>query len=110
MLDWTPAAVKTCFKDPVIETVEDQFKLQKPKITTLADCLRLFTEKERLGKDDAWYCPRCKKHQEADKKFDLWSLPQYLIIHLKRFQYSRWFREKIEGKLLLNVRVFKTKH
>ena len=42
------------------------------------------------------YCPRCEKHQQATKKFDLWSLPDTLIIHLKRFSYNRYFRDKID--------------
>jgi len=42
------------------------------------------------------YCPKCKEHVEADKKFDIWNLPKYLVIHLKRFQYSRYLREKID--------------
>ena len=45
----------------------------------------------------ARYCPDCKKHQEATKKFDLWSLPDVLIIHLKRFSYTRIFRDKIDA-------------
>ena len=43
------------------------------------------------------YCPRCKEHQQASKKFDLWQLPQYLVIHLKRFQYTRYWRDKIDS-------------
>lgn len=35
------------------------------------------------------YCPSCKKHQQATKKFDLWSLPKILVVHLKRFSYNR---------------------
>ncbi len=32
---------------------------------------------------------------QAMKKFDLWSVPQILVIHLKRFLYSKWSREKL---------------
>lgn len=35
------------------------------------------------------YCPSCKVHQQATKKFDLWSLPKILVVHLKRFSYNR---------------------
>ncbi len=35
------------------------------------------------------YCPRCKAHVCADKKLDLWSLPEVLVVHLKRFSYTR---------------------
>lgn len=42
------------------------------------------------------YCPVCKKHQLATKKLDLWSLPEVLIIHLKRFSYTKFTREKLD--------------
>jgi ubiquitin C-terminal hydrolase len=32
---------------------------------------------------------------KANKKFDLWKVPQILVIHLKRFQYSRFSRDKL---------------
>ncbi|KAK7791794.1 hypothetical protein R5R35_008811 [Gryllus longicercus] len=62
----------------------------------LKDCLDLFTMCEKLGADDAWYCKDCKRHQRATKKFDLWMLPKILIIHLKRFYYNRFRRDKID--------------
>lgn len=42
------------------------------------------------------YCPRCKEHRQASKKLDLWRLPEILIIHLKRFSYSRFLKNKLE--------------
>jgi hypothetical protein len=44
---------------------------------------------EQLGEDDTWYCPSCKSHVQADKKLDLWALPEVLVIHLKRFMFTR---------------------
>lgn len=68
-----------------------------PKPTLqLKDCITQFANVERLGADDPWYCPKCKKHQQATKKFDIWSLPKVLIIHLKRFSFSRSWRDKID--------------
>lgn len=69
--------------------------LPKPTIQ-LRDCITQFTNVERLGAEDPWYCPKCKKHQQATKKFDIWSLPKVLIIHLKRFSFSRSWRDKID--------------
>lgn len=46
---------------------------------------------------DCRYCPVCKKHQLATKKLDLWSLPEVLIIHLKRFSYTKFTREKLDS-------------
>ncbi|KAF9006082.1 hypothetical protein BDQ17DRAFT_1277689 [Cyathus striatus] len=64
---------------------------------TLQDCLDEFTKEEKLGEDDLWYCPRCKKHQQATKRFDLWKVPDILVVHLKRFSNSRALRDKIEA-------------
>jgi ubiquitin carboxyl-terminal hydrolase 4/11/15 len=63
---------------------------------SLQDCLAEFTKEEQLGEDDLWYCPRCKKHQQATKKFDLWKAPDILVVHLKRFSNSRMLRDKID--------------
>ncbi|KAF8825785.1 hypothetical protein HHX47_DHR6000382 [Lentinula edodes] len=64
---------------------------------SLSDCLDEFTKEEQLGADDLWYCPQCKKHQQATKKFDLWSTPDVLVVHLKRFSNSRMLRDKIDA-------------
>ncbi|OSD02956.1 cysteine proteinase [Trametes coccinea BRFM310] len=69
---------------------------KKQKGITLQDCLDEFTKEEQLGEDDLWYCPRCKKHQQATKRFDLWKVPDVLVVHLKRFSNSRMLRDKID--------------
>lgn len=48
-----------------------------------------FLHPEQLDAEDSWYCGSCKQHVQADKKLDLWSLPDVLVVHLKRFSYSR---------------------
>ena len=58
----------------------------------LRNCIESYTEKEILGENDAWYCNKCKAHKRAEKKIDLWSVPDILIIHLKRFSYTRTWR------------------
>jgi ubiquitin C-terminal hydrolase len=58
-----------------------------------------------LDENDTWYCPRCKEHRRAFKKLDLWSLPKFLIIHLKRFQYTRYSREKIDTEIQIPTKV-----
>jgi len=60
------------------------------------DCLKLFVKEEQLGKDDPWYCSDCQDFRQAFKKFDIWTAPPILIIHMKRFAYRHTFREKIE--------------
>ncbi|XP_007499908.1 ubiquitin carboxyl-terminal hydrolase 4 isoform X3 [Monodelphis domestica] len=79
---------------------------QKKKKTTVAlrDCIELFTTMETLGEHDPWYCPNCKKHQQATKKFDLWSLPKVLVVHLKRFSYNRYWRDKLDTVVEFPIR------
>lgn len=31
-----------------------------------------------------WHCPTCNTRRDASKWIELWKLPTYLIIHLKR--------------------------
>uniref|UniRef100_A0A8D3BQ40 Ubiquitin carboxyl-terminal hydrolase n=1 Tax=Scophthalmus maximus TaxID=52904 RepID=A0A8D3BQ40_SCOMX len=73
------------------------YKPQKKAFFKLKDCIELFTTKEKLGAEDPWYCPNCKQHQQATKKLDLWSLPPVLVVHLKRFSYSRYMRDKLDS-------------
>ena len=71
-------------------------KGNKAKQLGVEDLLDEFTTEEKLSEDNMWYCPTCKKHQEAQKKFDLWKMPDVLVIHLKRFSNERAFRDKID--------------
>ncbi|XP_075795728.1 ubiquitin carboxyl-terminal hydrolase 4 isoform X1 [Pelodiscus sinensis] len=78
---------------------------QKKKTpVALKDCIELFTTMETLGEHDPWYCPNCKKHQQATKKFDLWSLPRILVVHLKRFSYNRYWRDKLDTVVEFPIR------
>ncbi|KAH9322642.1 hypothetical protein KI387_017281, partial [Taxus chinensis] len=63
---------------------------------SLYGCLEAFLNEEPLGPDDMWYCPRCKEHRQASKKLDLWRLPEILVVHLKRFSYSRFLKNKLD--------------
>jgi ubiquitin carboxyl-terminal hydrolase 4/11 len=63
---------------------------------TLEECLNEFGKMETLSEANAWYCPRCKQHREANKKFELWKVPDILVMHLKRFSSNRSWRDKLE--------------
>ncbi|KAL8582060.1 hypothetical protein ACOMHN_028041 [Nucella lapillus] len=100
--DWTPLARSKFYDEKSAEDLDqhDTVRYRTPPKRTvlqLEDCLRLFTDAEQLSEQDPWYCPQCQRHQQATKKFDLWSLPGYLIIHLKRFSYNRYWRDKIDA-------------
>ncbi|CAK7340304.1 unnamed protein product [Dovyalis caffra] len=63
---------------------------------SLYTCLEAFLREEPLVPEDMWYCPKCKERRQASKKLDLWRLPEVLVIHLKRFSYSRSMKHKLE--------------
>eukprot|EP00063_Salmo_salar_P088149 XP_014062984.1 PREDICTED: ubiquitin carboxyl-terminal hydrolase 15 isoform X3 [Salmo salar] len=100
-LDWEPEVKKKHFHEGITEDFEKhesmEYKPQKKAFFKLKDCIELFTTKEKLGAEDPWYCPNCKVHQQATKKLDLWSLPPVLVVHLKRFSYSRYMRDKLDS-------------
>lgn len=100
-LDWHPRAKQKFFNEKAAEDFSQDNSFHgkttpKKQVIKLSECLKLYTSQEKLGADDAWYCPNCQKHQQATKKFDLWSLPEVLVIHLKRFSYNRYWRDKID--------------
>lgn len=79
------------------EVFKSGFFTKRPQESvSLYKCLQAFLKEEPLGPDDMWYCPVCKKHCQASKKLDLWRLPEILVIHLKRFSYSRFLKNKLE--------------
>ena len=84
------------FVHPELKASREVALQKKTRGISLQDCLDEFTKEEQLGEDDLWYCPRCKKHQQATKRFDLWSVPDVLVVHLKRFSNSRILRDKID--------------
>ena len=55
---------------------------------TLQDCLRAYTEEERLDGEEAFHCERCKEKTSAIKLLRLYRLPDSLILHVKRFRHK----------------------
>ncbi|CAM4623805.1 unnamed protein product [Lepidochelys kempii] len=78
--------------------------VQRRQPVKLRECVELFTTVETLEEENPWYCPTCKRHQLATKKLDLWALPEVLIIHLKRFSYTRLAREKLDTLVEFPIR------
>nr|XP_030722949.1 ubiquitin carboxyl-terminal hydrolase 4 isoform X3 [Globicephala melas] len=108
-IDWDSETRSRYYDEQESETYEKHVSMlqpQKKKKTAVAlrDCIELFTTMETLGEHDPWYCPNCKKHQQATKKFDLWSLPKILVVHLKRFSYNRYWRDKLDTVVEFPVR------
>ncbi|XP_055079759.1 ubiquitin carboxyl-terminal hydrolase 43-like [Periophthalmus magnuspinnatus] len=62
---------------------------------TLDQCFQLYTKEEQLAPDDAWKCPHCKQLQQGTVQMSLWTLPDILILHLKRFRQVGERRNKL---------------
>jgi len=98
IVDWTEAGRQRYLTEDVERKHESvqRNRAEQDKEVPLEACISLFTQAEKLSATDTWYCSVCKEHREATKKFDLWRLPHVLVVHLKRFQYSRSWRDKLE--------------
>uniref|UniRef100_A0A673LYB9 Ubiquitin carboxyl-terminal hydrolase n=1 Tax=Sinocyclocheilus rhinocerous TaxID=307959 RepID=A0A673LYB9_9TELE len=98
-IDWDPDMKKKYYNENEAEKYIKHQSMDVPHqqtIVQLQECIELFTTVETLEEENPWYCPTCKKHQLATKILDLWSLPEVLIIHLKRFSYTKYSREKLD--------------
>ncbi|XP_045051311.2 ubiquitin carboxyl-terminal hydrolase 31 isoform X2 [Desmodus rotundus] len=96
-------------KDFLFVNTEDEYipdaesvRLQRehhhqPQTCTLSQCFQLYTKEERLAPDDAWRCPHCKQLQQGSITLSLWTLPDVLIIHLKRFRQEGDRRMKLQN-------------
>lgn len=56
--------------------------------TNLFECLDLYCEDEDLSGNNAWYNDITKKNENVKKNVVFWSLPNVLIIDLKRYNNS----------------------
>ncbi|KFP10527.1 Ubiquitin carboxyl-terminal hydrolase 31, partial [Egretta garzetta] len=83
---------------PDSESVRQQRELHhQPQTCTLSQCFQLYTKEEQLAPDDAWRCPHCKQLQQGSITLSLWTLPDVLIIHLKRFRQEGDRRMKLQN-------------
>lgn len=100
-LDWSDKEHEiydSSFLKDLPEVYKTGFSAKKTRqeAISLFSCLEAFLTEEPLGPEDMWYCPRCKEHRQATKKLDLWTLPDILVVHLKRFSYSRYLKNKLD--------------
>ncbi|XP_058011774.1 ubiquitin carboxyl-terminal hydrolase 3 isoform X6 [Ahaetulla prasina] len=91
--------------DPFLDLsldIPSQFRNKRNKnqengpICTLRDCLRSFTDLEELDDSELYMCHKCKKKQKSTKKFWMQKLPKVLCLHLKRFHWTAYLRNKVD--------------
>ncbi|XP_058532135.1 ubiquitin carboxyl-terminal hydrolase 43 isoform X3 [Ochotona princeps] len=90
-VEWDSSAKERLFGNIPEERVQDadsvwrQQQAHQQHSCTLDECFQFYTKEEQLAQDDAWKCPHCQVPQQGTVKLSLWTLPDILIIHLKRF-------------------------
>ncbi|KAH7556826.1 hypothetical protein JRO89_XS11G0000300 [Xanthoceras sorbifolium] len=100
-VDWSQKLLET-YNTHLLENLPEVFKYgpvtkkARSEPLSLYTCLEAFLREEPLVPEDMWYCPKCKERRQASKKLDLWRLPEVLVIHMKRFSYSRSMKHKLE--------------
>lgn len=119
MLDWTANAADDLFGNKIRESEEHRGRLThlniknvfdhnvvatqkkvKKSAYSLDECLDEFSKEEILSAADSWFCPQCKTHVSATKKFELWRTPDILVVQLKRFSQ---FRGRLYGNKINTV-------
>lgn len=103
---WKSDVVEALFEELPPEVIEEQDSVrlqrvlhQQPVTCTLQECFDLLTKPEELSMEDAWRCPFCEKQQQGVKKFSLYTLPDVLVIHLKRFRVINDKRTKLNTRV-----------
>ncbi|XP_013414847.1 ubiquitin carboxyl-terminal hydrolase 31 [Lingula anatina] len=101
--EWEPETKASLITSSPGDSIQEHASVQQAKqaqnktvVANLEQCFSLYTKEEKLGAEDAWNCPTCKKLQQGTiKKLSLWSLPDILVIHLKRFKQVGMKRVKM---------------
>ncbi|KAF7249168.1 Ubiquitin carboxyl-terminal hydrolase 43, partial [Varanus komodoensis] len=102
VVEWDVNTKECLFGNIQEEVVEDAESVrlkqqlhQQQHSCTLDECFQLYTKEEQLAPDDAWRCPHCQVLQQGMVKLSLWTLPDILVIHLKRFRQVGEQRHKL---------------
>ncbi|KAI9659296.1 MAG: CSN-associated deubiquitinating enzyme Ubp12 [Bathelium mastoideum] len=116
VLDWNPDAYDSLFmgssndelrgnstwdvmdtlQDPELDTKKAKRAARKKHGVTLDECFSETARSEILSEENAWYCNRCKEMRLASKTLEIWTIPDILVLHLKRFSAHRGFRDKVD--------------
>ncbi|KAF2834360.1 cysteine proteinase [Patellaria atrata CBS 101060] len=116
LLDWNPQSYEALFEgldnddlrgheswkemvlleDPELVEKKAKRNARKKSGITLDDCFAETAKSEILSEENAWYCNRCKELRRASKTLEIWTVPDILVVHLKRFSANRGLRDKVD--------------
>ncbi|KAH7955450.1 hypothetical protein HPB52_000894 [Rhipicephalus sanguineus] len=90
-IDWDPTALHLRYQASQERVYVDhpsveRTRQQKVEPISVHDCLAAFTKEEQLGDREKYYCSRCKQHQLATKKLQIYRLPP--ILKIVRFPFK----------------------
>uniref|UniRef100_A0A182QQM7 ubiquitinyl hydrolase 1 n=1 Tax=Anopheles farauti TaxID=69004 RepID=A0A182QQM7_9DIPT len=106
LLEWTdPERFFSDMGDPFVEhesVSQMREKIPASSALTLEQCFEHYTKAETLGQDNAWKCPHCQEYLPVVKTLGLWSLPDIMVIHLKRFRQQQ-LRASTQAAKLTNL-------
>ncbi|ETN67934.1 ubiquitin carboxyl-terminal hydrolase 43 [Anopheles darlingi] len=106
LLEWSePEKFFNDQSDPFVEHESvNQLRERIPASSTLTleQCFEHYTKAETLGQDNAWKCPHCQRYLPVVKTLGLWSLPDIMVIHLKRFRQQQ-LRATTQAAKLTNL-------
>ena len=54
-------------------------------MNTLEECLENYVKPITLDEKNQWYCDKCKRKSQAEKKLSIWNTGEYIIISYKRY-------------------------
>ena len=66
--------------------LDDEERFELTNELSLGNCFNSFSRCEKLDESNEWYCPKCKEHRRVYKQMEIYRLPIYLILQLKRFK------------------------
>lgn len=73
--------------DYISEKFEPFITLSLPikGMNTLEECLQNYVKPIKLDVENQWFCEKCKRKSQAEKKLSIWNTSEYLIISYKRY-------------------------
>jgi ubiquitin carboxyl-terminal hydrolase 31 len=93
-LEWSePEKYFADLEDHFVEhesLTEQKNKTAEENVLSLQQCLDHYTKAETLSAENSWRCPQCQKYLPVVKTLGLWSLPDILVIHFKRFRQQQF--------------------
>ncbi|KEG10535.1 ubiquitin hydrolase [Trypanosoma grayi] len=67
---------------------------------TIEDCLNAYCKEEVLDLDSLYSCPSCSRKVNASKQLLVYSLPNILLLTIKRFRFHGDFSNKIADSII----------